>query len=718
MADDNSPQGAGPAPHREPAASGEQIGTAPGGPATRGEHHTPKGRGSLMGKSGTLLGAGLFALLASVLTWPRLGMAASSVVDYGDPLLHVWRVRWIGYALLNDPGHLFDAPIFHGYPKPLTFDDILIAPSIIALPLTALTGSVDLAYNLLILLSYMLAGWFTFLLARHVTGSAAAGLIAGTLGGFWSYTFAHISHLTSLSFYPLPLALLCLHHFFEAAGQSPEGLDIKHNAAGTRRAALWALGFASCFTWEALSSFYYTAYLALAAGGLILWELLVVRRWIRWVWGRRVRMGALLAGALLVSGAALAVISAPYREVQQELGLYRTGEQGAYSALLTDYLGVSPFNRPYRRVLPAVWPEPLFPGFIALALGVIGVVALASRRGPASSESTDRGAQGRLTGFYVWLAVGAVILTLGPVWHAGSTDIPLPYQLLGALPGFNGLRAPVRLAAVGGIAWGIVAGWGWQWLWSWAQRALRRARLAPAPLFIGATLLIVGLMSGEHWMVPTPVATLPPRPGESLIPEGTVPEGYEWLAKQRDSGVLVEMPIFVGIEDPLRTTVRLYYQGIHRHPLFNGHGSFLPPTYREIAEQLDREVQLTPVDMGILQSLDTTYVMFDQWAYKTRDWQRLTQSIKAYPEARLEGQFGEDAIYTLAPLAPDAQLRLGWRVQESIEPGATVPITVTVTNVYAYPLLARLEPALVLNARWLPVDDNGDAAGAASGTAT
>ena len=151
-----------------------------------------------------LLGVGLFLLLAALLTWPRLANAATSVVDPGDPLEDVWTLRWIDHALLTDPAHLYDAPIFHGFPLPLAYDDTSLGPALVALPLTALTGSMILTYNLLIIASYALAG-----LGRVPAGPAChrstwAGIVAGMVYGFWSYTFAHISHLSVLSLYPHP----------------------------------------------------------------------------------------------------------------------------------------------------------------------------------------------------------------------------------------------------------------------------------------------------------------------------------------------------------------------------------------------------------------------------------------------------------------------------------------------------------------------------------
>ena len=249
-------------PDAAPGAPGVARTQPAAGIAPRAEEGTGARRGSLA------LGAGVFLVLAGVMTWPRLANLATSVVDHGDPLEDIWTLQWIGRTLLTDPARLYDAPIFYGFPRPLAYDDIGIGPALVTLPVTALTGNPVLAYNLLIVGSFALAGWCAFLLARHVTGSALAGLIAGMAYGFWSYTFAHLSHMSVLSLYPMPLALLCLHRLFAAADAAPAGKRMVRAPAG------WAAGFALCFLWQALHSFYYAAYLALAAGGLVAWEAL------------------------------------------------------------------------------------------------------------------------------------------------------------------------------------------------------------------------------------------------------------------------------------------------------------------------------------------------------------------------------------------------------------------------------------------------------------
>ena len=65
----------------------------------------------------------LFVVLSLVLTYPLPFHLADAVEDRQDALLNVWITAWDGHQLLSDPLHLFDANIFHPYPRTLAYSE-------------------------------------------------------------------------------------------------------------------------------------------------------------------------------------------------------------------------------------------------------------------------------------------------------------------------------------------------------------------------------------------------------------------------------------------------------------------------------------------------------------------------------------------------------------------------------------------------------------------
>ncbi len=91
------------------------------------------------------------------------------------------------------------------------------------------------------------------------------------------------------------------------------------------------------------------------------------------------------------------------------------------------------------------------------------------------------------------VALCAALLALGPVlvWRGQVTSLPGPYRLFDWIPGFYGLRAPVRWLGVSFTALGLFSGLGAWWL---GRLTARWGRL-PAVL-IG--LVLVGMLVAER----------------------------------------------------------------------------------------------------------------------------------------------------------------------------------------------------------------------------
>ena len=648
----------------------------------------------------TLIALLLYFAVAALVTWPQVPQAGTAVPDTGDPAESIWTLHWIAQAVLHDPAHLYAAPIFHGFPNPLAYDDTSLLPGVLLAPLW-LTDARLLGYNLLMWTTLALTGFTAFLLIRRVSGSALTGGVGGLMAMVNSYTLAHLSHLNVLSAYLLPLGLLAIYESFHPGAQGP-----------SRRAAA---GLALVLVGQAASTFYVFAYLALAVVAYVLWQAIIVRAVWRWpaAWRRRlVGQGVAVAAA---TGLALAVLIPPYLETQRVLGFARTsGENAAWAAQPLDYLSVSLHNRTWAGLLPPNNPEPLFPGFVALAL-LAGGLLVARRRRMAE------------TGFYAALLLGAGLLTLGPQLTVGGLSIPLPYSWLAALPGASALRAPVRAVVLVYLAGGLFAGLGARWLVDCGLRLVEgrsdnadRSALATLPVADGAetshlqlsashrpptahkqrfpmlpAALVLGLGAAMLWeQQVAPLAMVPLPVGAAAIPAV-----YRWLGEHPDGGVLIEMPVGVGLRDATVEGRRMYFQGWHDHPLVNGYSSFRPPTYVEMLTALDRQYsQFTPAQVGTLQSLDVRYLLFHQAGYKKRAWTQLLATLDGSPVLHRVARFpagphGDDYLYALEPRPADVRLMV------TLGPVAGDHTTVTFHNPYTYPLLARLRPTLDLARR-------------------
>jgi hypothetical protein len=136
----------------------------------------------------------------------------NAVEDRQDALLNVWITAWDGHQLLSDPLHLFDANIFHPYPRTLAYSELLLGNALLALPITAATGNPVLGYNVALLLSFFLSGFGTYLLVRKLTRSPGGGLVAGAIFAFSSYRMTNLAQAQLLTTQWMPFAPVSYTH--------------------------------------------------------------------------------------------------------------------------------------------------------------------------------------------------------------------------------------------------------------------------------------------------------------------------------------------------------------------------------------------------------------------------------------------------------------------------------------------------------------------------
>ncbi len=603
----------------------------------------------------------IFFALVLVMTNSLALHLASAVEDQQDALLNTWIIAWVGHALITDPLNLFNANIFYPYSNTLAFSETMLPQGILALPFNLAFDNTVLGYNLVLLFSFFLAAYAMYLFVFDLTHSRPAAIIAGTIFSFNPYNLGNLAQVQLLSFGWMPLVLLFLKPVL--LGRSEKNFK-------------FCFLFALFFSLQCLSSFYY-AFLAGITVALNLVVFLLVRR------SRGFSFHAQLFKRLVISTAIIAVLVVPfflpYLQVQRDLGFERkVAESEPFSASLKLYSEVSPQNLVYGNFLaprPQIFSggypqDNLFPGLIALALAIIGIVATKNRE----------------RWFYFLLLAFAFLLSLGPRLYltpTQPTNLTLPYRwLYDFFPLMRAFRAPVRFDALVIFALGVLAGIG-----------VTRFKITNYQLSIA-----IFLIAFEYLALPAAQITAVPVWSE-------IPEYVRWLAKQ-PPGVVLELPMIAS--DPLDLTTQ-YLSTYHWHPTPDGYSGFNPKSREEIADNMKHFPMFGTTEL--LQALDVNYLIIH--TDQISDWNTLRggQTSKGaieccVPEIKPVQQFGNDLIYRVAPHAQDpAGLSPRLYLPNPITPNSNytaylIVVNLVVENHEARAYAVKPTDALLINAEW------------------
>jgi hypothetical protein len=566
----------------------------------------------------------LFAVLSLVLTYPLALHLSGAVEDRQDALLNVWITAWDGHQLLADPLHLFDANIFSPYPRTLAYSELLLGNALLALPVTAIAHNPVLGYNVALLLSFFLTALGAYLLVLTLTRSPGAGMAAGIIFAFSSYRMTNLAQAQLLTTQWLPFALLAWCQLMR------------------RPRARYAIILTLFFCLQALSSFYYGILLALALLVLTMLELApaILSRptphtsHITHHASRTTHHASRIASLALAGAGSLLLIlpfALPYFQVQHQLGFERSlADSEPFSASLAQYAMAPAGSLLYGRLLPADdtplaggYPvDALFPGLVALVLGLWGVV---------------RG-RGRSRWSFLVLLAAAWILSLGPRLYLApgkpaGLGVSLPYAWLYAVvPGFKAMRAPARFDILLALALAVLAGYG--------VAALRRAALpsrlvrpAVIPVLVSAVILESVVWPAAH-AEPVPVGD-------------AVPPVYRWLAHaegERPTTIL-ELPMAFTPGGP-----QLEYQVLstyHWSTTPDGYSGFIPPKHGQIVYEMERFSSERSVSM--LQALGVRYVVIHTDRYEPDRWREVEQALDETDEIVPAASFDPDRVYEVSP---------------------------------------------------------------------
>ena len=153
--------------------------------------------------------AGLFAFLTIVISWPVLQRADEVLIGNDiDTYINPWADWWTEKAWQDPDISLYETDyLFYPQGANLVYHSFSHLNTLVALALSPLLGRLA-AYNVTMLLNLFLAGVAMCHLARYLTGSTTAGIVAGVIFAFNSYEVYQTGHPVLVTIWPLPWATL------------------------------------------------------------------------------------------------------------------------------------------------------------------------------------------------------------------------------------------------------------------------------------------------------------------------------------------------------------------------------------------------------------------------------------------------------------------------------------------------------------------------------
>jgi hypothetical protein len=487
--------------------------------------------------------------LTILFTWPLatdLCHLGRTLATDADGQFGIWNVAWVARTIVADPLGLYDANIFHPHKLTLAYSEANILTGAIGIPVYWLSRNPWLTINVVMFVGFVSSYAGAYLLFSSITGDRRAAAATAILYAFCPYVLSHFSHIQLLMTGGIPLALFALHRLADDAFRLKAETTQTAVASGFSRKVIgrgiW-LGLA--LVAQALTCAYYGIFAGLSVGFAAL-----VLATTRALWTSRAYWIALAAGAA-TSIAIVLPFFIPFLLVQQESGFARSLQDTAQWAAKPHGYLVSSSNA-HRWLLEAVrslgpWNEVLFPGLLAVVLGLAGAASAA--------RGSRRDREAAL--IYGSLGVLAFWASFGP--QAGL------YRILYYLPTFSFLRAPSRLGLVVVLCLALLA--------TFAIRALLAAVTERRRSLVTGIVIVAAV--ADLAVVPLIWYRAP-----------TLPPAYALLAGS-PRAVLAEFPFYGSrIAFPLHAQYMLFSTA-HWMPMVNGYSDVIPMDFREAAPALD-----------------------------------------------------------------------------------------------------------------------------------
>ena len=475
-----------------------------------------------------------YIALALIFTYPIIFRISDWIIGFpGDTESYINVMWWFEKSFLNPNLSFYDTSYLY-YPTGATLasSEIGIFLLISSLPIQVLFGRI-VAYDIIVLSSFILSGFGTYLLVNYLTADKRASFIAGFIFAFFPQHFMHaLMEITIASVGWIPFFIL----YF-----------LKMMKEGKRKDAILAALF---FAFASLCSWFNLMYLLLFIGLYTIFGYFNNKEEIV---NRKSVMNLLLLGTLSF----LLILPFAYpmlAEITKGSYAYPPSFHSIfYSADLVGFLVPSIIHPLFGRYVKPIYEN--FSGNIIENTTYIGYAVISLVAYYILKNKKKLGE----SGFWIFSSLSFFILSLGPFLHVMGHLVVFPFPYIIAylliLP-LRATRTPSRMAIMMMLSLAVLAGYGVKAiLVSTKGRAFNRIDKKDI-----VALLILFLIFFEFAVFPCPVFKV------------DVPAFYRGIAVDKEDYAIMEVPL-----DPVWIVSEyMYYQTIHEKRLVGGYLSRTP----------------------------------------------------------------------------------------------------------------------------------------------
>lgn len=509
----------------------------------------------------------IFAILTCAATYPLIFMVNKGIPgSFSTDEPSVWYFWWIKFAHTNNLDHRHCQLLAHPFGQDYGIFDQLYPVWSFLKRITVLTSNPVFSYNIEIILSFVLSGFFMYLLMSFLTKDALIAVFSGIIYAFSPYHFAkawqHIG-LSHIEWFPLLLLAL-----------------IKLGEYRNLRLSLFLI-----LTIFAVFSFdLYNAYFGLMIIAIfIIFALFFARD------GKSAIIKNIIINSFCGAFISLLVISPVLLKILGQ----SDGKSGAWNAAMRPFEDLfSQSAKALSYFLPAPY-HPVFGRFTERLMGTIlyGVsctehvlylgwvpliFAFVAFKRPLIKK----------TGFFLFLFFVSWLFSQPPWWNIGDFKIFMPsFAMYKILPMF---RAYSRFGVLVVLAVSVLAGFGLKIFYEKFKSF--RVRFAAVCIFSSLVLF-------EFWNYPP----------YKVIDLSRVPAVYYWLKAQPGDFVIAEYPL--DLEGP--SEAYKFHQTVHEKRIIN---ATIPGTEANKASQAIKNLSASETTRTLKQ-MGVRYVLVHRQSY-------------------------------------------------------------------------------------------------------